>query len=553
MNQNYLQYFGLSEAPFSIAPNPDYLYMSPRHKEALAHLTYGFGEAGGFVMLTGEVGTGKTTVSKRLLSQLPANTQAAFILNPTLSAYELLATVCDELSIKYNDGATLKHLTDAILNHLLENHQHGRNTLLVIDEAQHLEPQVLEQLRLLTNLETHTKKLLQVILIGQPELQELLKRKDLRQLAQRITARYHLLPLSFNETQQYIEHRLTIAGSNRPIFDKSAVKLIQKISGGVPRLINVLCDRSLLGAYAEHQTHVDKRLIGAAAKEALNMDTKKFSPWQTPWAKAAMFSAFVLIPAAIGAVIGEQQLNSEKQLFAVSEQRLKAFNDEQLNQQRSHISNTLINSSRELNTAFTELYRQWHIDYVASDKNVCAAAQQFNLQCHWFNGSFDTLLALGHKSIIAFYDENGAPFYGVVDGKAKTGSDDVLNVNFAGNTVLLNKNFVARRYNQQAVLLWQPPAEYVDNLSEDVSPSLLLWSEQQLAKAQGRPVRQLNKQDALFSNQLAQFKRIKSGETLTDIETAIALSSFQYQLPTSIDAQDAANVVDDSSAQVEGE
>ena len=193
----YTAYFGLKEKPFSIAPDPQYLFMSDRHREALAHLTYGLGDAGGFVLLTGEVGTGKTTVSRCLMERLPENTQAAFILNPTLSCHELLATICDELKIRYRKtGATLKTLTDKIQDKLLNNHKNNMNTLLIIDEAQHLQPEVLEQLRLLTNLETNTKKLLQVILIGQPELQVLLRRRDLRQLAQRITARYHLLPLN---------------------------------------------------------------------------------------------------------------------------------------------------------------------------------------------------------------------------------------------------------------------------------------------------------------------------------------------------------------------
>ena len=191
----YLSYFGLADNPFSIAPNPDYLYMSPRHKEALAHLTFGLRESGGFVMLTGEVGTGKTTVSRKLMQQLPDNTQLAMILNPTLSAIELLETICDELGIEQqNQKSSLKYFTDLILAKLANNHQQGINTILMIDEAQHLLPEVLEQLRLLTNLETNREKLLKVVLIGQPELQQLLKRNELRQLAQRITARYHLLP-----------------------------------------------------------------------------------------------------------------------------------------------------------------------------------------------------------------------------------------------------------------------------------------------------------------------------------------------------------------------
>ena len=181
----YRNFFSLSELPFSISPDPKYLFMSERHREALTHLTYGLGEVGGFALLTGEVGTGKTTISRCLMEQLPDNTQVAFILNPTLSSQELLATLCDQLKIRYRKtDASLKNLTDKISEKLLKNHENEINTLLIIDEAQHLQPEVLEQLRLLTNLETNTKKLLQVILIGQPELQQLLQRRDLRQLAQ---------------------------------------------------------------------------------------------------------------------------------------------------------------------------------------------------------------------------------------------------------------------------------------------------------------------------------------------------------------------------------
>ncbi len=277
----YTVFFGLKEIPFSIAPNPDYLFMSDRHREALAHLTYGLGDTGGFVLLTGEVGTGKTTISRCLMQQLPENIQTAFILNPTLSSQELLATICDELLIKYRKtGATLKTLTDKIQAKLLANHAKNINTVLIIDEAQHLQPEVLEQLRLLTNLETNTKKLLQVILIGQPELQQLLRRRDLRQLAQRITARYHLLPLNKQEVHQYIKHRLAIAECLRPIFSGSALRMIHKLSQGVPRLINLLCDRSLLTAYNINQNQVTRKIVLKASIEALGQEEVPKLWWQ---------------------------------------------------------------------------------------------------------------------------------------------------------------------------------------------------------------------------------------------------------------------------------
>lgn len=270
----YTGFFGLHSQPFSIAPNPDFLYLSGRHAEALAHLRYGLGDAGGFVLLTGEVGTGKTTVSRALLQELDEQTELAFILNPTLSELELLATICDELRIRYKKSdASLKLLGDKIKNRLLKNHQQGKQTLLIIDEAQHLQPVVLEQLRLLTNLETNSRKLLQVILIGQPELQQLLQRSDLRQLAQRITARYHLMPLTEAEVQQYLSYRLKVAGSERPVFEAAAVRQLFQRSQGIPRLLNLLADRAMLAAFARQKPLVGKAEVQQAAKEILPAST----------------------------------------------------------------------------------------------------------------------------------------------------------------------------------------------------------------------------------------------------------------------------------------
>ena len=269
----YLNYFGLKDNPFSIAPNPDYLYMSPRHREALAHLTFGLKESGGFVMLTGEVGTGKTTVSRKLLQELPETTQVAMILNPTLSAMELLASICDELNLTYRQQeASLKYFTDKILSKLTQNHQAGLNTVLIIDEAQHLMPEVLEQLRLLTNLETHREKVLKVVLIGQPELQQLLKRNELRQLAQRITARYHLLPLTAPEVKEYVAHRLQVANGSRNIFTSSTLAAVHRISGGIPRVINLLCDRALTLTASKQMLAVKPHIFLAAASQILGDD-----------------------------------------------------------------------------------------------------------------------------------------------------------------------------------------------------------------------------------------------------------------------------------------
>jgi len=264
----YTSHFGLSEPPFSIAPDPRYLYMSKRHREALAHLVYGIREGGGFVQLTGEVGTGKTTLCRGFLEQVPEQVDVALILNPRLSEHGLVSALCDELRIDYpRRGQSIKELTDILNAHLLKRHAEGGRSVLIIDEAQNLSTGVLEQLRLLTNLETNREKLLRIVLIGQPELNKMLARDELRQLNQRITARYHLLPLSAGETRAYVEYRLAVAGRKQPLFTKPALRQVYHHSRGIPRLINIICDRALLGAYSRGAAKVTARVVGRAARE----------------------------------------------------------------------------------------------------------------------------------------------------------------------------------------------------------------------------------------------------------------------------------------------
>ncbi len=300
----YYQYFGLTEAPFSIAVNPRYLFMSPRHRDALAHLLYGVGAGGGFILLTGEVGTGKTTINRCLLEQLPSDTDIAIILNPALNAIELLASACDELGIQYDPQQhTLKMLTDSLHRFLLENHARGRKTVLLIDEAQHLDFDVLEQIRLLTNLETNSEKLLQIILIGQPELAQMLAQPELRQLNQRITARYNLEPLNLEETGAYIQHRLQVAGMSpeRMIFSAALVRGIYKATRGIPRVINVLCDRILLGAYGRNKSHADDAMLQLAVKEVLGEQGAAPALWR--W--LAVTAAVLLLVWAGGWLLGQ--------------------------------------------------------------------------------------------------------------------------------------------------------------------------------------------------------------------------------------------------------
>ncbi|MEE3239625.1 MAG: AAA family ATPase [Pseudomonadota bacterium] len=278
----YQDFFGLHEKPFSIAPDPRYLYMTEQHREALAHLLFGVGDEGGFILLTGEVGTGKTTICRSLLNRLPDNTDVAFIVNPRLSVDELLQSICDDLSIVYPGNASIKDLVDALNQFLLNAYASGRNTILIIDEAQNLADEVLEQLRLLTNLETNEKKLLQLILLGQPELNEKLAQTSLRQLAQRVTARFHLKPLSELETIAYIQHRLYVAGYRGELFSKSALKCIHSESAGVPRLVNVICDRAMLGAYAESQSLIEFPIVLEACKEVLGASFQSKSTSRLP-------------------------------------------------------------------------------------------------------------------------------------------------------------------------------------------------------------------------------------------------------------------------------
>ncbi len=295
----YEKYFGLTERPFSIAPDPRFLYMSQQHREALAHLLYGVGEGGGFVQLTGEVGTGKTTICRCLLEQLPDNVDVALILNPRVTAQELLSSLCDELRIQYDKRtSSIKLLIDVLNAYLLDVHAKGRQTVLIIDEAQNLSAEALEQVRLLTNLETTREKLLQIILIGQPELRVLLAREDLRQLSQRINARFHLQPIKRDETAAYVRHRLQVCGARETLFNENAVDLVHKVSAGVPRLINIVCDRAMLGAFVEGKRRVDVAIVHRAAVEVLpeeGLDAPKQTIW--PWLAAAV--AVVSVAALI--------------------------------------------------------------------------------------------------------------------------------------------------------------------------------------------------------------------------------------------------------------
>jgi len=295
----YKEYFGFVEMPFSIVPNSRYLFLSQRHQEAMQNLQAGLGDGGGFAMLTGEVGTGKTTVAKAMLASLDDQTQAGLILNPTFSNIELLEAVCDEFEIDYPEQASLKQLSQAIHSFLLDSHEQGIQTLLVIDEAQHLAADVLEQLRLLTNLETDSRKLLKVLLVGQPELQQHLQTNQLRQLAQRITGRYHLLPLNAQEAGKYIAFRLETAGAQQMLFSSRAVKSIAQYTHGIPRLINLVCDKALQLSFHQGEKTPSQATVEQACQQIMSFQAEVY---QAPvkqqsavWPKLVQYSALSVL------------------------------------------------------------------------------------------------------------------------------------------------------------------------------------------------------------------------------------------------------------------
>ena len=428
----YLEHFNLTERPFSITPDPRFLYMSARHREALAHLLYGLGDGGGFVQLTGEVGTGKTTICRCLLEQIPDNVDLALVLNPKVTTIELIATVCDELGVSYDEkDVSVKSLTDVLNRYLLDAYARGRHTVLIIDEAQNLSADVLEQVRLLTNLETSTQKLLQIILIGQPELRTLLAREDMRQLAQRVTARYHLEPISREETSAYIKHRLQICGTSQPVFNKRALDRIQHLSGGIPRLINVLCDRSMLGAYVEGKKQVDTRVVKKAAHEVLALDGEE----QVRRNRVPVLLAALLVLLVIGAALWYQpwqqqqlppQVVTEDEVEtmidtgpgelagadAAVDPPAAVVPDEVLPEEEAEaVSLGALLSQVDTSgyrAAWTELFALWSVVLPSSvEPDFCDFAKQYGLLCLAEQGNWTTLREFDRPAILTLLADTG--------------------------------------------------------------------------------------------------------------------------------------------------
>jgi general secretion pathway protein A len=482
----YLTFFGLNEKPFAITPDPRYLYLSERHAEALAHLLYGINEAGGFVQLTGEVGTGKTTIVRSLLAQTPKNAEIALILNPRMTAPEFLLTICEELGIGVPDTApgSLKDLVDILSDYLLHAHAAGKRVVLVVDEAQNLSPDVLEQVRLLTNLETNTQKLLQIILIGQPELRELLSRNELRQLAQRITGRYHLNPLSHEETAAYVLHRLRVAGATSDIFAPAALNEVFRLSQGVPRVINVICDRALLGAYSLDRHRVTANLVRAAAAEVFG---RRFTPHWLPWALTAGIAALLSV-----ATVGLWNLQpwstrsdaarlprGDATLAAVAAGPARAAVTPPSAPQLAQL---LAQHAAETDTdsAFARLLALWGAKYQPNSTDPCSQATQQGLECVTERGSFGQLRLYNRPAILMLSDPAGTSHQVVL-----TALDDEQARIELGGTRSVGLGELSHFWLGDFVMLWRPASSPVKALSAGMRGAEVRWLRRSLQRLHG--------------------------------------------------------------------
>jgi general secretion pathway protein A len=466
----YLEYYGLREAPFSITPDPRYVFLSDRHRDALAHLLYGIGKggSGGFVQLTGEVGTGKTTLCRLLLEQLPENTRIALVLNPKLSPVELVETVCEELKLDIGGKrGSLKALTDTLNAFLLDAYAQGLRVVLIVDEAQNLSTESLEQVRLLTNLETPTQKLLQIILLGQPELRELLEKPELRQLAQRITARYHLTPLDAPETEAYVRHRIAVAGSSRNPFSRLGLKALYRRSGGVPRLINIIADRALMAGFAREQDNLGERLVDRAADETLPGHARYWLRRHGAWA------AIVVLALAGAAGTWAWQHRPQPSNFIV-EKALDTTPAPPDDDDAERLRSALASAPDTALIAFTQLLARWQVN--ADDVSVreaarCPAIVAPGLACLRGRASLDQLARFDRPLILLFGKaphETQAILQGV--GKER------VRIDLAGQRYELARASVAQLWNGDFTVLWRVPADMPARLDHGASGSGVAWA-----------------------------------------------------------------------------
>ncbi len=491
----YHDYFGLNEAPFSIAPNPRYLYMSDRHREALAHLLYGIRSDGGFILLTGEVGTGKTTVCRCLLEQIPDKVDIAFVLNPKLTAVELLATACDDLGIEYPQGASIKIMVDRLNEFLLGAHQNGRRTVLIIDEAQNLSVDVLEQLRLLTNLETNEVKLLQIILLGQPELVELLAQKELRQLSQRVTARFHLEPLNRNEVHEYIKHRLNVAGARGTFFPKASINRIFKLSGGIPRVINLICDRSLLGAYSTSKSQVSTGIVNKAVQE-IQGQVKRPSFMGLP---SVSIAAGLLVISAIPVLYFLSLKSNESDIAAPGLEIIKAASKpgaitpvglpmianispviEYLPATKrtdlDEISEVL--GHQGVGQALADLLVLWGVVFENQVTHPCTLASSIDLKCFTHIGSLTDVAKLNRPAVLSIGGQ-WLTLSSLEEGVATLIKGDRL--------FEISARQLARNWNGKYTIFWRTPPDYQQPLALGDAGVPVDWLANQLALIESSP------------------------------------------------------------------
>ena len=517
----YAKFFGLKHEPFSIAPDPRYLFMSDRHREALAHLLYGVGGGGGFVLLTGEIGAGKTTVCRCFLEQIPRRCNVAYIFNPKLTVQELLKSVCDEFRIPYQHQGpgveTVKDYLDPLNEFLLKTHSVGQNNVLIIDEAQNLSADVLEQLRLLTNLETTERKLLQIILIGQPELRTMLAQPELEQLAQRVIARFHLDALSEAETAQYIRHRLAVAGLARgKLFDSQAVARVHQLSRGIPRRINLLCDRALLGAYAEGKSRVDSDIIEKAASEVFDI-TRVLAPPREPagrmpawgwglvasttvlgvagmasvaWlqhranpaaeplvvAKAAPAPVAALRPAAAPVAAASQAtpavvpssapIVGAAPVLKASAEIASLFSSKQLNERK----------------AWLELAPLWKLSLAEGDP--CTQAQQAHVHCFRSSRGLGLIRQLDRPGILTLNDESGRATYALLTAL----NNDRATLSMGGVSRTVPVSTLLKVWRGDFATFWRAPPGYLQSLVDGNVGPLVDNLVTRLAIAQGEPV-----------------------------------------------------------------
>jgi general secretion pathway protein A len=503
----YQAHFGLSQEPFSIAPDPQFLFLSESHNEALAHLMYGFSH-GGFVLITGEVGTGKTTLLRNLLDRTPTDLDVAFILNPRLTVKELLETLCDELGVPYNpsESHSVKQYIDRLNKHLLQTHQAGRSTVVIIDEAQNLSPAVLEQIRLLTNLETNDKKLIRMILIGQPELGVMLDRTELRQLAQRITARYHLKTLSKDDVSAYVTHRLARAGGNPGIFTPGAITALYRKTKGTPRLINVIADRAMLAAYVEGGYQITPRLVSLAAKEVFGTrPTPRKTYYAIAGAAVAVIGAIMLwavlalpdnpddmgdIAAQPPATLNLPQRASQQRPVQQDPPPPAAVNLERESEQIEptpsvDFSRPAGRMSTLQRTAFRAVFAEWGADYpTSSDLIPCDYAPRVGLQCLSRKGGWSEIQQLNLPVVLELWDDKPVPYYGALL-PGSTASNGNYELQIGDRNMPVTPRDLRDNWFGAYVVLWQTPPRYNGSLRLGDNHPTVRWLHEKLAILDG--------------------------------------------------------------------